>query len=108
MFCKPARLRNACNELQMLSFQRTAKAAGHEKIITRSSATARCRAEFLNKSDYTHRNRDWPRCIARFATDNAHLEAVCSSAQPAIKRSHPRDFGLLGNNKRNQRELGHG
>src|SRR4029077_15092501 len=101
MFCEPARLCNPRNELQMLLFQRAAKAAGHEKIIARSSAATRCCAEFLNKSDYTHRNRDWPRCIARFATDNAHFEAVCRLAQSSIKPSDPRDFGLLGNNKRN-------
>src|SRR6478609_761206 len=107
MFCEPARLHNACNELQMLSFQSAAKAAGHEKVITRSSAPARCRAGFLNKSDHAYRNRDWPRCVAGFTTDNAYFEAVRRSAQPPIKSSHPRDFGLLRNNKRNQCELRH-
>ena len=35
------------------------------------------------------------------------LKRFAALAQSAIKSSHPRDFGLLGNNKRNQRELGH-
>ena len=86
-------------------FQRAAKATGNEKIITRSSAPARRRAAFLNKSDHTHRNRDWPLCVASFATDNPHFEAVRRPAQSPIKSSHPRDFGLLRSNKRNQREL---
>src|SRR4030095_15521944 len=103
--CKPARLRNPRNELQMLLFQRAPKLAGNEKIVTRSSAPARHRARFLNKSDHTDRNRDWPLCVARFAADNAHFEALCRSAQPAIKPSHPSNFGLLRNNKGSQREL---
>src|SRR5436305_2211863 len=101
MFCKPARLRDARNELQMLSFQSAAEAAGHEKIIPRSSTVTRGRAGFLNRSDHAHGNRYWPLCITRFAADNAQFETVRCCAQPPIKSVHPGDFGLLGNNKRN-------
>jgi hypothetical protein len=38
----------------MLLFQRAAKAASNEKLITGSSAPARRRAGFLNKSGHSH------------------------------------------------------
>src|SRR5215470_1264593 len=105
ILCEPAGLRNPRNEPQMLSFQCVPKTAGDEKIVTRSSAPARCRARFLNKSDHTDGNRDWPCCVARFAADNSDSEAACRSPQSAIEPSHPCDFGLLWNDKCNQRKL---
>src|SRR5262245_6762564 len=105
IFCKPARLSNARNETQMLLLQRTPKAAGNEKIISRFPPPTRSRARFFNKSDRTYRNSGWPGCVARFAPDNAYIEIVCCPAQAAIKPLHPCHFGLPGKNKRNQREL---
>ena len=92
----------------MLLFQRASKPAGNKEVITGFSAPARYRPVAFNKADYANGNGNRPRCVARFAANNANLEAMRGPPQPSIQRSDPCDLRFLRNDKRDQRELRHG
>src|SRR6202030_4434767 len=101
---QPARLFNTRNKSKMLSAQRTAKSAGHKKVVAAFAARTRNRTISFNVARNADRNRDGPSRRAGFAANNRQIELCRSAVQTAIKFVHPMHRSFRGDNQRDQRK----